>query len=298
MNVIETHNLYKYYGIKKVLDDLNLEVPEGVIFGYLGPNGAGKTTTIRILLNLAKPTKGSVLVLGENISKSRKYLRRIGYLPDVPNFYNYFTAKEYLEVLSEIIGVDKKRVEEVLEIVGLKNEKKRIGAFSRGMKQRLGIAQALLPDPKLLILDEPTSSLDPQGRKEILDLILSLRGEKTVFFSTHILSDVERVCDRVGILREGRLLLNDTLDNIKKKLSRRIVKLKVDDPLRMMERVKKEDFVEEVLIKNQNSLIIKVKDLQRAGKKIPEIIVQENLSIMHFEVSEPTLEDIFFEVIS
>ncbi|MGB9768883.1 MULTISPECIES: ABC transporter ATP-binding protein [Dictyoglomus] len=298
MNVIETHNLYKYYGIKKVLDDLNLEVPEGVIFGYLGPNGAGKTTTIRILLNLAKPTKGSVLVLGENISKSRKYLRRIGYLPDVPNFYNYFTAKEYLEVLSEIIGVDKKRVEEVLEIVGLKNEKKRIGAFSRGMKQRLGIAQALLPDPKLLILDEPTSSLDPQGRKEILDLILSLRGEKTVFFSTHILSDVERICDRVGILREGRLLLNDTLDNIKKKLSRRIVKLKVDDPLRMMERVKKEDFVEEVLIKNQNSLIIKVKDLQRAGKKIPEIIVQENLSIMHFEVSEPTLEDIFFEVIS
>ncbi|MGC9002390.1 MAG: ATP-binding cassette domain-containing protein [Dictyoglomus sp.] len=298
MNVIETHNLYKYYGIKKVLDDLNLEVPEGVIFGYLGPNGAGKTTTIRILLNLAKPTKGSVLVLGENISKSRKYLRRISYLPDVPNFYNYFTAKEYLEVLSEIIGVDKKRVEEVLEIVGLKNEKKRIGAFSRGMKQRLGIAQALLPDPKLLILDEPTSSLDPQGRKEILDLILSLRGEKTVFFSTHILSDVERICDRVGILREGRLLLNDTLDNIKKKLSRRIVKLKVDDPLRMMERVKKEDFVEEVLIKNQNSLIIKVKDLQRAGKKIPEIIVQENLSIMHFEVSEPTLEDIFFEVIS
>lgn len=298
MNVIETHNLCKYYGSKKALDDLNLEVPEGVIFGYLGPNGAGKTTTIRILLNLAKPTRGSALVLGEDIARSRKYLRSIGYLPDVPNFYNYFTAKEYLEILSEIIEVDKKRVDEVLEIVDLKNEKKRIGAFSRGMKQRLGIAQALLPDPKLLILDEPTSALDPQGRKEILNLISSLRGEKTVFFSTHILSDVERICDRVAILKEGKLLLNDTLDNTKKKFSRRIVKLEVDNPLRIIEKIKREDFVEEVSFENQNFLIIKVKDLQRAGKRIPEIIVQENLSIMHFEVLEPTLEDIFFEVIS
>ncbi len=298
MNVIETHNLCKYYGNKKALDDLNLEVPKGTIFGYLGPNGAGKTTTIRILLNLAKPTKGSALVLGENIARSRKYLRSIGYLPDVPNFYNYFTAKEYLEILSEIIGVDKKRVDEVLEIVDLKNEKKRIGAFSRGMKQRLGIAQALLPDPKLLILDEPTSALDPQGRKEILDLILSLRGEKTVFFSTHILSDVERVCDRVGILKEGKLLLNDALENIKKKFSRRVIKLEVDSPCRIIEKIKKEDFVEGVLVENQNSLMIKVRDLQKAQKKIPQIVVQEDLSIVHFEVLEPTLEDIFFEVIS
>lgn len=298
MNVIETYNLCKYYPNKKALDDLNLEVPEGVIFGYLGPNGAGKTTTIRVLLNLAKPTKGSAVILGEDITKSRKYLRWISYLPDVPNFYNYFTAKEYLVTLCEIIGVDKKRVDEVLEMVDLKNEKKRIGTFSRGMKQRLGVAQALLPNPKLLILDEPTSSLDPQGRKEILDLIVSFRGEKTVFFSTHILADVERVCDRVGILKDGRLLLNDTLGNIKKKFSRRIIRLEVDNPLRIVEQIRREDFVEEVLEENQNSLILKVRDLEMAQRRIPEIIVKEGLSLMHFEVLEPTLEDIFFEVIS
>lgn len=298
MNVIETYNLCKYYQNKKALDDLNLEVPEGVIFGYLGPNGAGKTTTIRVLLNLAKPTKGSAVILGEDITKSRKYLKWIGYLPDVPNFYNYFTAKEYLVTLCEIIGVDKRRVDEVLEIVDLKNEKKRIGTFSRGMKQRLGFAQALLPNPKLLILDEPTSSLDPQGRKEILDLIVSFRGEKTVFFSTHILADVERVCDRVGILKDGRLLLNDTLGNIKKKFSRRIIRLEVDNPSRMVEQIRREDFVEEVLEENQNSLILKVRDLEMAQRRIPEIIVKEGLSLMHFEVLEPTLEDIFFEVIS
>lgn len=298
MNVIETYNLCKYYQNKKALDDLNLEVPEGVIFGYLGPNGAGKTTTIRVLLNLAKPTKGSAVILGEDITKSRKYLRCIGYLPDVPNFYNYFTAKEYLVTLCEIIGVDKKRVDEVLEIVDLKNEKKRIGTFSRGMKQRLGFAQALLPNPKLLILDEPTSSLDPQGRKEILDLIVSFRGKKTVFFSTHILADVERVCDRVGILKDGRLLLNDTLGNIKKNFSRRIIRLEVDNPSRIVEQIRREDFVEEVLEENQNSLILKVRDLKMAQRRIPEVIVREGLSLMHFEVLEPTLEDIFFEVIS
>lgn len=298
MNIVETYNLCKYYKDKKAVENLNLEVPEGVIFGYLGPNGAGKTTTIKLLLNLAKPTSGYALVLGEDIRRSKEYLKNIGFLPDVPNFYNCFTAKEYLSIIADIIGIKKEKVDEVLEIVDLKNEKKRIGTFSRGMKQRLGIAQALLPNPKLLILDEPTSALDPQGRKEVLDLIASLRGEKTIFFSTHILSDVEKICDRVGILKEGKLLLNDTIDNLKRKFSRRILHIEVSHPHKLSERLRREFWVEDISFTNKNTMQVKVKDIEKAQREIPRFILEEDILLYHFEFLEPTLEDIFFEVIS
>jgi ABC-2 type transport system ATP-binding protein len=297
MNIIETFNLCKYYKNKKALDNLNLEVPEGIIFGYLGPNGAGKTTTIRLLLNLAKPTNGYAIIMGENILKSKKYLSKIGFLPDVPNFYNYFTAKEYLAILAEILGVDKKRVDEVLELVDLKNEKKRIGTFSRGMKQRLGIAQTLLHDPKLLILDEPTSALDPQGRKEILDLIKSLKGSKTIFFSTHILSDVEKICDRVAIIKDGKLLLNEKVEELKKRYAKRMITIEVDNKDILWEKLKDKPWVINIAVHNK-SLLLNIKDISMAQKEIPKIISENNLSLIHFEFLEPTIEDIFFEVIS
>ncbi|MCS7201493.1 MAG: ABC transporter ATP-binding protein [Dictyoglomus sp.] len=298
MNVIETYNLCKYFKEKKAVDELNLEVPQGVIFGYLGPNGAGKTTTIRLLLNLAKPTKGYALVLGEDITKSKNYLKKIGFLPDVPNFYNYLTAREYLDFLSDILNINKKRIDEVLEIVGLKNEKKRIGTFSRGMRQRLGIAQALLHDPILLILDEPTSALDPQGRKEVLDLILSLKGEKTIFFSTHILADVERICDSVGIIKEGKLLLNDTIENLKKRYSSRTLYVEVNNCEKLFNKLKLLPWIESLTFLNKNGIIIKVKDMLISQKEIPKIISQEDLSLLKFEFLEPSLEDIFIEVVS
>lgn len=297
MNIIETFNLCKYYKNKKALDNLNLEVPEGIIFGYLGPNGAGKTTTIRLLLNLAKPTKGYAIIMGENILKSKNYLRKIGFLPDVPNFYNYFTAKEYLKILAEILGVDKKRVDEVLELVDLKNEKKRIGTFSRGMKQRLGIAQTLLHNPKLLILDEPTSALDPQGRKEILDLIKSLKGSKTIFFSTHILSDVEKICDRVAIIKDGKLLLNENVEELKKRYAKRLITIEVDNKDILLEKLKDKPWVINITTHNK-SLLLNINNISMAQKEIPKIISENNLSLIHFEFLEPTIEDIFFEVIS
>ncbi|HOJ93533.1 MAG TPA: ABC transporter ATP-binding protein [Dictyoglomaceae bacterium] len=296
MNVIETFNLSKYFKDKRAVDDLNLEIPEGVIFGYLGPNGAGKTTTIKLLLNLIKPTKGYAIILGENITKNKNYLKKVGFLPDVPSFYNFFTAHEYLDTIADILGVNKVRIDEVLEIVELKNEKKRIGTFSRGMKQRLGIAQALLSDPEILILDEPTSALDPQGRREILDLVSSLKGEKTIFFSTHILSDVERVCDRVGIIKEGKLVLNDDMENLKKTFSKRVILVGVNEKYKLMERLKKEDWVEEISL-STDGLKIKVKDIEKAGKLIPQIISEENISLYRFELLEPTLEEIFLEVV-
>jgi len=297
MNIIETFNLCKYYKNKKALDNLNLEVPDGIIFGYLGPNGAGKTTTIRLLLNLAKPTKGYAIIMGENILKSKNYLRKIGFLPDVPNFYNYFTAKEYLKILAEILGVDKKRVDEVLELVDLKNEKKRIGTFSRGMKQRLGIAQTLLHNPKLLILDEPTSALDPQGRKEILDLIKSLKGSKTIFFSTHILSDVEKICDRVAIIKDGKLLLNENVEELKKRYAKRLITIEVDNKDILLEKLKDKPWVINITTHNK-SLLLNINNISMAQKEIPKIISENNLSLIHFEFLEPTIEDIFFEVIS
>lgn len=297
MNIIETFNLCKYYKNKKALDNLNLEVPDGIIFGYLGPNGAGKTTTIRLLLNLAKPTKGYAIIMGENILKSKNYLRKIGFLPDVPNFYNYFTAKEYLKILAEILGVDKKRVDEVLELVDLKNEKKRIGTFSRGMKQRLGIAQTLLHNPKLLILDEPTSALDPQGRKEILDLIKSLKGSKTIFFSTHILSDVEKICDKVAIIKDGKLLLNENVEELKKRYAKRLITIEVDNKDILLEKLKDKPWVINITTHNK-SLLLNINNISMAQKEIPKIISENNLSLIHFEFLEPTIEDIFFEVIS
>uniref|UniRef100_A0A7C3RV81 ABC transporter ATP-binding protein n=1 Tax=Dictyoglomus thermophilum TaxID=14 RepID=A0A7C3RV81_DICTH len=297
MNIIETFNLCKYYKNKKALDNLNLEVPDGIIFGYLGPNGAGKTTTIRLLLNLAKPTNGYAIIMGENILKSKNYLRKIGFLPDVPNFYNYFTAKEYLKILAEILGVDKKRVDEVLELVDLKNEKKRIGTFSRGMKQRLGIAQTLLHNPKLLILDEPTSALDPQGRKEILDLIKSLKGSKTIFFSTHILSDVEKICDKVAIIKDGKLLLNENVEELKKRYAKRLITIEVDNKDILLEKLKDKPWVINITTHNK-SLLLNINNISMAQKEIPKIISENNLSLIHFEFLEPTIEDIFFEVIS
>ncbi|MBC7320972.1 ABC transporter ATP-binding protein [bacterium] len=299
MSVIRTEGLCKYFKDKKALEELNLEVPKGIIFGYLGPNGAGKTTTIRVLLNLAKPTKGTAYILGEDIRKSRNYLRKVGFLPDVPNFYNFFTAREFLSFIADITGIEnpKKRIEETLDLVGLKNEKSRIGTYSRGMKQRLGLAQALLPDPELLILDEPTSSLDPQGRKEVLDLIFSLKGNKTVFFSTHILTDVERICDRIGILKEGRLILEDSIENIKKRYRKRRVLIEVDNLEKFSDKIKETLPLNFLEIKD-NSIIIEVSDIQYTLREIPKLIVQNDLVLERLEILEPSLEDVFLEVTS
>jgi ABC-2 type transport system ATP-binding protein len=298
MTVIKTEGLCKYFRDKKALEDLNLEISKGVIFGYLGPNGAGKTTTIRVLLNLAKPTRGTAYILGEDIRRSRNYLRKIGFLPDVPNFYNFFTAREFLSFIGDITGIEdpKRKIEEVLELVGLRNERGKIGTYSRGMKQRLGIAQALLSDPEILILDEPTSSLDPQGRKEVLDLIYSLKGEKTVFFSTHILTDVERICDRIGILKEGRLILEDSIENIKRRYWKRRILIEVDNLGRLLKRLKEDLKPVSLEVRDNNSIILEVNDTSSALRDIPRIIVQEDLILERLELLEPSLEDIFLEV--
>ncbi len=224
-SVIYTEDLTKIYqgelGQKPTVgvEGLHLDVRPGEVFAFLGPNGAGKTSTIKLLTRLLMPTRGRALIFGEPVSDNRT-MRRVGFVPEQPNLYGYLTASEMLGFIAKIFGlpssVRKKRISDTLERVGLAAAGGRaVRAFSRGMMQRLGMAQALINDPDLLILDEPMSALDPIGRKDFRDLILELKNRgKTLFFSSHILSDAELVADRCGILNRGRLVQTGTLGDL------------------------------------------------------------------------------------
>jgi ABC-2 type transport system ATP-binding protein len=217
MTAIETINLEKTYAVgfwrkkpRVALRPLNLTVEEGEVFGFLGPNGAGKTTTLKLLMGLVFPTGGSARILGKDIDDSA-IKAQIGFLPEQPYFYDYLTAKELLEYYAQLSGVGAKersaRAEKMLARVGLADAARvQLRKFSKGMLQRVGLAQAMVHEPRLLFLDEPMSGLDPMGRREVRDLIEELKQQgKTVFFSTHILSDAEALCDRVGIIHQGEL---------------------------------------------------------------------------------------------
>ncbi|MFT8838088.1 ATP-binding cassette domain-containing protein [Liquorilactobacillus satsumensis] len=226
-----TH-VQKSFGTHHVLQDLSFSIPTGSIFGFVGENGAGKTTTMRLLLGLEKSKHGSILLAGQEVTFGGNRTNSItGYLPDVPAFYDYMTATEYLTLCARLTRVANReqRIAEMLNLVGLKTKKQRIHGFSRGMKQRLGIAQALLNEPQLLICDEPTSALDPLGRNEFLELLATLRGKVTVLFSTHILSDVERICDYVGILHAGRMQKRAPLSDLRNQYGRSRIMLTFPD---------------------------------------------------------------------
>jgi ABC-2 type transport system ATP-binding protein len=233
MNALEIKGVSKSFGQKIVLDDISFSVPENCVFGFIGANGAGKTTTMKMILGLLKPDSGSITACGEKVAfGSSKANRLIGYLPDVPEFYGYMRPKEYLDLCAEIAGIDRKsikgRINELLELVGLSDANKKIGGYSRGMKQRLGVAQALISEPKLLICDEPTSALDPIGRKEILDILSQIKGKATVVFSTHILADVERICDRVAVLNKGKIALESAMGELNVNRKSRSISLEFD----------------------------------------------------------------------
>lgn len=218
--MLQISNLHKRFGEKQVLRGIDLNVPKGSIFGLAGQNGAGKTTIMKTVLGLLAADTGKITVNGRPVVLGRTSAD-IGFLPDVPEFYNFLTAREYLVFCGEIAGMKKAdialRSTKLLDMVGLENDNSRIKGFSRGMKQRLGIAQALMNRPKLLICDEPTSALDPVGRREILDLLAQVKEETTILFSTHILSDVERICTQVAFINEGVVCLQGSPQEIKAK---------------------------------------------------------------------------------
>jgi ABC-2 type transport system ATP-binding protein len=209
MNAIETIDLTKRYGKRLAVDHLNLTVSKGEVFGFLGPNGAGKTTTIAMLLGLVRPTKGRVMVLGHDVQREPALaLRRVGAMIEAPAFYPYLSGADNLRVLARAGGIPAARVKEVLETVELNDRARdKVATYSQGMKQRLAIAAALLPDPELIMLDEPTNGLDPAGTVEIRNLIRSLAaGGRTILLCSHLLHEVEQLCNRVAILKEGKLI--------------------------------------------------------------------------------------------
>lgn len=304
MHAVETKGLVKNFDKITAVDNIDITVPEGSIYGFLGPNGAGKTTTIKMLIGITKPTSGEIKIFGENVNfGSNKNRQNIGFLPDVPNFYNWMRAREYLKMSGELLSVSpkdlEKRIDSLLEKVGLKGVNKKIGGYSRGMKQRLGIAQALIGNPRIVFLDEPTSALDPIGRKEILDIILELKNDVTVFFSTHILSDVEKICDRLIILDKGKVMVEDNIDNLKKKYSHHTLSLIVDpkDIKTIETSLKKLDNVTNIIVNEDNTMSVHVNDLKKSGLEIPAIFHDMKIPLFGYSNVETSLEDIFLQVV-
>ena len=280
---------------KEVLKGLNLNVPTNSVFGFVGKNGAGKTTTMKIILGLLKPDNGKVYVNGEEVSYGYTHTNKyIGFLPDVPEFYSFMTAEEFLKFCAEITEIKKEainnRIKEVLTLVGLENEKHKIKGFSRGMKQRLGIAQALLNKPKLLICDEPTSALDPIGRKEILDILKSVSSETTVLFSTHILSDVERICTDVAIINDGVIEICGKLNEIKNMNPKEEIVLEVENV--NDQKLLLEEF--SFIVNKDNKLVFLAND--NTLYDVLDFISKNKISLTKLEKLEPTLESLFMEV--
>lgn len=302
MNAIVTQGLTKQFGSRRAVDNVSFQVPAGSICGFLGKNGAGKTTTIKMLAGLSKPSDGSIQLLGENRIFGRIDNSNIGYLPDVPNFYGYMSAAEYLDFCGRLYGMEgsgrRKRVLELLDKVDLGRAKTRISGFSRGMKQRLGIAQALMNMPDIIFLDEPISALDPIGRREVMEILRSLQGKITVFFSTHILSDVENICDYALILDKGRILAQDSIENIKKSHSSNAALIRLSshaDGQRFKAMANK---YSDLTVEPKGSLefVIRGMDTQALGRRIPEMVSSAGISLERYQACVPALEDIFMEV--
>ena len=305
---IHAIGLTKHFGPVLALDRLDLEVPRGSIFGLLGPNGAGKTTTIRILTGLARPTSGTATVAGVEIGLDRPELRRrIGYLDQDPRFYGWMKGRELLELVARLHGFGgtelRRRVAAAVERAGLgAASERRIGGYSGGMRQRLGIAQAVLHEPGLLFLDEPVSSLDPEGRRDLLQLIEGLRGDATVVFSTHVLSDVERICDRVAIMDRGRLVTEGPLDVLLAAHARPIFRIEPaagqDAPIAtLVERLRATSWTTEVSPLAGDGLRVSVSDPAAAAREILPLVVAAGVVLTAFEQVRPTLEDVFMELV-
>ena len=299
---IELRGLTKRFGSTVALDQVDLAVRPGIVFGFLGRNGAGKTTALRILSGLARPTAGSAYVLGHDVTHATDAVRaRIGFLPDVPGFYPWMTAREYLALAGRLFGLDQPiiqtRTDALLEMAGLASVTARVGGYSRGMKQRLGIAQALINAPSLLMLDEPTSALDPIGRREVLEMVASLRGRTTVFFSTHILADVERVCDAVAILERGRVVENADIAELtaRSAANRLVVEVEGADAVSSLQReLAGRAWVKSIEI-NEQTLRVTAVDLAAAQREIPAAIAAAGVALRRFEIDEASLEDVFVE---
>ena len=304
---IRCENLSKHFGSFVALDGLSLSVEQGGAFGFLGPNGAGKTTTLRLFTGLTNPTGGRVWVAGEEVSGNSLQLRsKVGYLPESPAYYGWMTGREFLRFTGELYGLDsgsaKVRTGELLEQVNLTEAADRkVKGYSRGMQQRLGLAQALINRPEILFLDEPASALDPMGRRDMLGTIASLKGQTTVFVSTHILADVERVCDRVAIINRGKIITSGSIDELLARRGGSVFEVEVEeDPGLLASRLAGIPWVNSMdTIKRGDRRVFRVdvNDVDAAKKELQRLVYESGLTLLRFELASASLEDVFMELV-
>lgn len=295
--MIKTTDLTRKFKGKTVVDDINLTIKKGEIYGFLGPNGAGKTTTIRMLLGLMKPTSGKIELFGEDVKHDHlKALKKIGSLVESPSYYGHLTARENLEALRKILQVHKSRIDEVLSIVRLtKDADRAVKGYSLGMKQRLGIAAAILGRPELLILDEPTNGLDPSGIHEIRDLIKSMPQQYgiTILISSHLLSEIDQMATQVGIISKGQMIFQDSIEILRNKAMAQIM-IKVKDAKKAKALLLAKGFLVEV----ENDYVICEDMADEKVATIITILVNGGLAVYRVEEKRKSLEDIFLDLTS
>jgi len=305
---IQIRGLTKRFGSIVALDNLDLDIPAGIVFGLLGPNGAGKTTTIRLLTGVARPTAGSAIVAGTDAGSggSIEARRHLGVLDQEPRFYGWMTGRELLAFVGDLLGLEgaelDARIDETLEKIGLTDAAdRRISGYSSGMRQRLGIGQAIVGKPEILILDEPVSSLDPEGRRDLLALIGGLRESATVVFSTHVLSDVERVCDRVAILDRGRLVTEAPLAELLSRFAPPTYRIEAEAGQEtrieaLVGGLRRQPWVTETAVDGEH-LRVSVSDDGRASGELLPLVAAVGLRVIAFERERPTLEDAFLRLV-
>jgi ABC-2 type transport system ATP-binding protein len=304
MNAVETQGLTKTYKTTNAVKSIDMVVPAGACCGFLGKNGAGKTTTLRMLTGLLRPTAGNISIMGAPQRYGRMATEKFGYLPDVPNFYAYMTGAEFLNLCGKLAHMDKparkQRIRELLMLVGLEKTRTRIAGYSRGMKQRLGIAQAMMSSPPVIFMDEPISALDPIGRKDVADVILTLKEQgTTVIFSSHILGDVEHVCDYAVIIEKGAIIAQDTLHNLRVKHAGGAVRVdfyEEEHATRFIQGAGAAGIYADIIDPTQ--YLIKSAtghDMPALTMAVTRVLAGQGVPAKNFGVHEPSLEDIFYK---
>lgn len=306
VDAIRCQALSRSYGDVKALKSLDLCIPQGAVFGFLGRNGAGKTTTIRLMTGLARPSSGDAWIMGVKTTDGNETAKmNFGYLPEEPAFYTWMTPRDYLDYIGKLFGLNKNerqiQIEELLDLTGLLDAaKRRIGGFSRGMRQRLGLAQAMIHRPHVLFLDEPTSALDPAGRKDVLEMIDRLRGDTTIFLSSHILADVDRVCDTIGVIHAGELLLVADREELLATHALNAVVIEFDSnnlPVSqsLLTRLEEISWISAV-IPIKTGLRIQVTDTNQAKITLLPLVLEFEVTILSYQWVRPSLEDIFLSI--
>lgn len=310
-DAIVCENLTKNYGLRTVVNQLSLRVPENTVFGFLGPNGAGKSTSMKLLTGQIKPTYGKAWVAGLDVTTQLdESHRHIGYLSELPNFYGWMRGQELLEFVGEIFGMNpverRNRAKELLQLVGLGDAgRRKVATYSGGMRQRLGIAQALVNHPRVVFLDEPVSALDPLGRRDVLTLLDHIRQEATVFMSSHVLADVDRVCEQVAILNYGQLVIAGATAEIKERYATPSLQIQLDNSAEELDKLKIKlatlPFVKKVETQEANALYLEVSDAKaerELGQIVPRLVSELNLTLRGYYPAVPNLEDIFVKLVA